>query len=309
MPVVAFHSSLDSPADWEPALRRHLPDLDWRTDERPGDPAEVQAVLAWKPPPGYFARFPGLRLVVNLGAGADALLGRDDLPAVPISRLNDPGMVRLMTSYVVFAVTRHARDIPAFEAAQRRREWRYIHPRPLDACRVGVLGLGELGAAAALALAAMGYTVRGWSRSPKSLPGIGCLHGEAGLRALLAATDVLVVMLPLTGATRGLLDAGMLALLPRGAALVNVGRGPVVAEAALVEALRSGRLGGATLDVFDREPLPPEHPLWAMENVLITPHIASITVPGEAAPDVAESIRRVLAGRPPLHEVQAGRGY
>ena len=144
MTVLRFHSLPDDPVAWRSALGAALPGLVWRDDTDPGDPAEVDVALVWKPPPGFFAGMTRLRLVVNLGAGVDSLLGRSDLPAVPIARLNDSGMVRLMTSYVVFAVLRYARDIPAFEAAQRRGEWHYIHPRSLSAPRVGVLGLGSV---------------------------------------------------------------------------------------------------------------------------------------------------------------------
>lgn len=304
MTVLRFHSAHDDPVAWEAALRPLLPGLDFRLG---GPPEDVEVVLAWQPPPGFFAGMARLQLVVNLGAGVDRLLTRDDLPPVPVSRLNDAGMVALMNSYVAFAVTRHARDIVAFEAAQRRGEWHYIHPRPLASWRVGVLGLGELGAPAAQLLAQMGYDVRGWSRTAKDVPGVTCRTGA--LHAFLAETDICVVLLPLTMATRGLLDAAALAALPRGACFVNASRGAVVDEPALVAALRSGHVAEATLDAFAVEPLPPGHPFWAMPNVLVTPHLASITVPEAAAVDVAESIRRVGRGEPPLHQVDPVRGY
>ncbi len=188
-------------------------------------------------------------------------------------------------------------------------EWRYIHPRPLSAIRVGVLGLGELGRAAAEALARTGFDVRGWARSEKSIAGVKCLAGGATLDRFLSESDILVVMLPLTAETRGLLDRRRLDLLPEGAKLVNVSRGAIVDEAALLDALRGGRIAEATLDVFAVEPLPAEHPFWSMDNVLITPHLASITVPEDAARDVAESIRRVRSGAEPLHLIDPRRGY
>jgi glyoxylate/hydroxypyruvate reductase A len=218
-------------------------------------------------------------------------------------------MVQLMTSYVLFAVIRHARDIGAFERAQRRGEWHYIHPRPLSTFRVGVLGLGELGGAAAEALARLGFDVRGWARSPKIIAGVRCVSGPEALDSFLAESDILVVMLPLTSQTHGLLDVRRLGLLPRGAGLVNVSRGAIIDEAALIEALRSGAVAQATLDAFTVEPLPAGNPFWGMDNVLITPHLASITVPEDAARDVAESIRRVRAGREPLHRIDPQRGY
>ncbi len=306
MGAVAFHSGLDDPEAWGRALAAALPGVDFRVSPNLGDPAEIEAALVWRPPAGFFAPMRNLKLVVNLGAGVDSLVGRDDLPPVPIARLNDPGMVQLMTSYVVFAVTRYARDIHLFERAQRRGEWQYIHPRALGGISVGVLGLGELGGPAAAALAGMGYRVTGWSRSPKEIPGV---RWEASLDAVLAGSEILVVLVPLTPGTRGLIGARELALLPPGAKLVNACRGAVVPEGPLLAALQQGQVGEATLDVFDTEPLPPGHPFWAMPNVLITPHLASITVPEAAAMDVAESIRRVGRGEPPLHQVNPARGY
>lgn len=306
--AVLFYSEFDDPRAWGEALKANLPGLDFRVWPDVGDPDEIRHVLAWKAFEGFFAPFRNLAQVVNLGAGVDALIGRDDLPDVPISRLSDPGMMALMRGYVLLSVLRYARDFPAFEAAQRRREWRYIHPRPLDAIKVGVLGLGHLGAAAAAGLAEAGLDARGWDMAPKSVPGVRC-YGADERDAFLADLEILVNMMPLTPATTGMIDARLLAALPRGARFVNASRGHVVDEPALVEALRSGQIGAATLDVFHVEPLPPEHPFWDMENVLITPHLASITVPAAAARDVAESIRRVCAGGEPLHRVDPRRGF
>lgn len=303
---IAFHSAHDDPEAWERALRPHLPGMELRVG---GDPSGVVAALVWKPPPGFFAPYRDLRLVVNLGAGVDALLRRDDLPALPISRLNDSGMVRLMCSYVTHAVTHYARDFHLFERAQRRGEWHYIHPRALSSHRVTVLGLGELGGAAARALAAMGYDVTGWARTPKSLTGVRCVHGEGALRPALAEADTVVLLLPSTPATRGLIGAEQLGWMKRGVNLINVARGDLLDEHALLAALRDGQVAEATLDVFPTSPLPGDHPYWRMENVRVTPHLASITIPEEAAQDVAESIRRVLRGEPPLHQVDPARGY
>lgn len=307
--ALVFYSAHDDAAAWRRALLAELPELDFRLAPEIGDPDDVRYVLAWKPPTGFFAPFRNLRLVVNLGSGVDSLVGRADLPDVPISRLSDRGMVSLMTSYVLFAVIRYARDIHAFERAQRRGAWHYIHPRALNTFRVGVLGLGELGGAAAKGLAGVGFDVRGWSRTPKAVAGVKCAAGLESLDGFLAECDMVVIMLPITPETRGLLDARRLGLLPKGAKLINVSRGAVVDEPALITALGSGQIAEATLDVFAVEPLPAGHPFWSMENVLITPHLASITVPEDAAVDVAESIRRVRSGAPPLHLIDPRRGY
>jgi glyoxylate/hydroxypyruvate reductase A len=307
--ALIFFSTFDDCEAWKKTLVSELPDLDFRTDPAEGDPADVHYALVWKPPAGFFARFPNLRMVTNLGAGVDSLVARDDLPDVPISRLSDTGMVSLMTSYVLFSVIRYARDIHIFERAQRRGEWQYVHPRALSDIKVGVLGLGELGAPAAQALAGLGFDVHGWSRSLKQIGDVKCSAGLDRLDTFLNDIEILVVMLPLTPETRTLLDARRLGLLPKGAKLVNASRGAVVDEAALIAALQSGQIAEATLDVFTVEPLPKGHVFWTMENVLITPHLASITVPDAAAREVAESIRRVRQGLAPLHLVDARRGY
>lgn len=307
--ALIFFSDFDDAEVWRKTLLLELPDLDFRTDPSAGDPADIRYALVWKPPSGFFARFPNIALVTNLGAGVDSLVGRNDLPEVPISRLSDNGMVSLMTSYVMFSVIRYAREIHIFERAQRRGEWHYVHPRALSDIKVGVLGLGELGAPAAQALAGLGFDVRGWSRSAKTIEGVRCSAGLDALDGFLTEIEILVVMLPLTADTRGLLDGRRLWLLPQGAKLINASRGAVVDEAALIAALQSGQIAESTLDVFTVEPLPAGHVFWRMDNVLITPHLASITVPEAAAREVAESIRRVRGGLPPLHQINPRRGY
>lgn len=304
---MVFYSALDSFEAWRTALAAEGVALRQADDIE--DVGDVRQALVWKPPHGFFARFPNLGLVVNLGAGVDALVGRDDLPDVPITRLSDPKMARMMAGYVLFAVLRHARDIPAFERAQREGLWHYIHPRDPETISVGVLGLGELGLAAATECARQGFRVHGWSSSQKSIDGIETSAGPDALEAVLKQSDILVCMLPQTAATRGLLAAGRLAQMKRGAAFVNVSRGSIVDEPALVEALRSGHIAEATLDVFATEPLPPESPLWRMENVLITPHLASVALPGSAARQIGENIRRLRAGEPLLGQVDPRRGY
>ena len=307
--TLLFYSELDNAATWRRAMQAELPDMNFHVFPDMPDPASVTAVLVWSPPLGFFEPLTNLRLIVNLGAGVDSLAARGDLPNVPIVRLSDPAMVGLMTSYVLFAVIRYARYFDIFETVQRQAEWHYIEPRPLSTVKVGVLGLGELGAAAAGALAGLGLDVKGWSRSPKHLPGVTCVHGPDALDALISDVEILVVMLPLTQETKGLIDEARLRRMKPGAKLINVARGSIIDEDALIAVLREGHLGGATLDVFAREPLPSESALWRMPNVLLTPHLASIPVPEFAAKVVAESIRRIRRGEPPLHRIDPARGY
>jgi glyoxylate/hydroxypyruvate reductase len=305
--LMAFHSAHDDFNAWRAALAAENIELS-RADEIE-DSGRVRQALVWKPPHGFFARFPNLGLVVNLGAGVDALVGRDDLPDVPITRLSDPKMARMMAGYVLFAVLRHARNIPAFERAQRERRWHYIHPRDPETISIGVLGLGELGLTAATECARQGFRVRGWSNSLKSIDGIETSAGPDALDAILRNSDIVVCLLPQTGKTRGLLNAGRLTQMKRGAAFVNVSRGSIVDEPALIEGLRTGHIAEATLDVFATEPLPSESPLWTMDNVLITPHLASIALPASAARQIGENVRRLRTGEPLLGRVDPNRGY
>lgn len=305
--LMAFYSAHDDFNAWRAALA--VEDVELRQADDIVEAGRVRHALVWKPPHGFFARFPNLGLVVNLGAGVDALVGRADLPDVPITRLSDPKMARMMAGYVLFAVLRHARNMPAFERAQRERRWHYIHPRDPETISVGVLGLGELGLTAAMECVRQGFRVRGWSSSPKVVDGIETSAGLDALEAVLRNSDIVVCMLPQTPATRGLLDAGRLAQMQPGACFVNVSRGSIVDEPALVEALRTCHIAEATLDVFATEPLPSESPLWTLDNVLITPHLASIALPASAARQIGENVRRSRTGEPLLSRVDPGRGY
>lgn len=307
--ALLFYSEFDDPVEWSSAVKVHIPSLDFRVYPDVGDPREVKYALVWKPFSGFFKSLKNLSLVINLGAGVDSLAGRTDLPNVPVSRLCDSGMIALMKSYVLFAAIRYARTIPEFEQAQRRGEWYYIHPRPLSKIKVGVLGLGKLGSAVAAALGELGFDTRGWDFMQKSIPGVKSFSDPGQWEAFLSDVEIFVNMLPLTAQTRGKIDARVFNSLRRGTKFINASRGEVVDEVALLEALKSGQIGGATLDAFVNEPLPAAHPFWKMENVLITPHLASITVPEVAARDVAESIRRVSRGDEPLNRVHLERGF
>ncbi|HEY0295575.1 MAG TPA: glyoxylate/hydroxypyruvate reductase A [Bordetella sp.] len=310
MGTLVFYSAFDDFGTWKRALQAQAPALRVLHWQEADDPQAVDYALVWKPPEGFFRGMTRLKLIVNLGAGVDSLVSRADLPeGVPITRISDPQMARMMAGYVLFATLRHARDIPYFEQAQRRGEWAYRHPRNPEDIRVAVLGLGELGARAASELRRQGLTVLGWSRSPRQIEGVRCHAGMETLDTVLAQADILVVMLPLTPQTRGLLDRDRLSRLPRGAAVVNVARGALVDQAALTELLQGGHIGSATLDVFEREPLPADDPLWRMPNVLITPHLASVAIPASAARQISNNLARVAAGQAPANRINPRLGY
>jgi len=308
--ALLFQSSIDSAERWSAELRRLLPDLEIRIWPHIGDAAEIDTALVWRPPAGLFASLPKLKLIAALGAGVDHVLADPHLPTgVPVVRIIDPYMTASMSEYVKLQVLRLHRQDPLYRAQQRQGIWREW-PQPNAAeRRVGVLGLGELGRDAALKLSVLGFDVAGWSRTERKVRGIACFHTAEGLRTLLARSEILVCLLPLTPTTEGILDAALFARLPRGAAIVNCARGRHLVEADLTAALDSGQLSAAVLDVLRDEPLPPQHPFWSDPRIMITPHVAAATHAATAATVVADNLRRLRQGRPLLHVVDRVRGY
>ncbi|SEM22631.1 glyoxylate/hydroxypyruvate reductase A [Roseovarius azorensis] len=254
-----------------------------------------------------FTPFTRARAVLNLWAGVEDVVGNPTL-RIPLARMVDHGLTQGMMEWVTGHVLRHHLGMDAHIHGQDG-VWRKTIPPLAQDRPVTVLGLGALGRACAEALRALGFAVTGWSRSPKDIPGINCLAGDAGLRDALRTAEILVLLLPLTAQTENLLNTARLALLPRGAVIVNPGRGPLIDDDALLDALDAGHVGHATLDVFRVEPLPPDHPYWAHPRVTVTPHIASETRPDTAAQVIAENIRRGEAREPFLHLVDRKTGY
>lgn len=302
-------SSSDSARDWAQALHRFLPDLEVRAWPEAGDPADIDLALVWKPPPGVLKNFPNLKLIASLGMGVDHIFQDPELPDVPVTRLVDESIKTQMAEYVALECLRIHRRADAYDAFQREGRWQPLPARDIGRCPVGIMGLGEIGSAVARALSGLGFPVLAWSRGPKTLAGVESFAGAAGLEPFLGACRVLVCVLPLTPATENLIDAGLLAKLPQGAWFINIARGAHVVDEDLLAALTAGHLSGATLDVFRREPLPVDHPFWTHPKVRITPHVAGLTVAESAAPQVAENIRRALAGEALLNRVERERGY
>ena len=278
-------------------------------------PDEVEAervdylVFAGSGPVRDFSPYRRLKAILSLWAGVDGLLERD-LPAdVPLCRMVEDGLTLGMVDYVSGHVLRHHLDIDRHIANQPIAEWEPDFPPLARDRRVGVLGLGVLGTACAQALAGHGFRVSGWSRTEKRIPGMECRHGAEGLETILRESEILVLLLPHTPDTERLLDAGRLALMPEGAVLINAARGPLIDHESLLGALDAGRIRHATLDVFDREPLPAEHPYWRHPRVTVTPHIASVTRPPTASEAIVAQIARAERGEPLLHVVDRGRGY
>ena len=289
--AVAGH---DAPR-WRDAFVERLPEA--RVHLWPDAPRTVDFAALWKPPAELFTSVTVRRAIANLGAGVDALLAVPTLPRdVPIIRLEDAGMAEQMAEYVTLAVLDAFRERERYAIQQRQRRW---SPRPRGAkpaFGIGLLGLGVLGQAVARPLRALGFPLTGWSRTPRALDGIETFSGSEGLDAVLARSRVVVCMLPLTAATRGLLDRERLARLPRGAHVVNVARGPLVVDDDLLALLDEGHIGSATLDVFVAEPLPPSHRFWHHPAVTITPHVSASTLIDVSAAQVADRFRAITRG-------------
>ncbi len=307
---VLFLAQEETAERWRAPLEAALAgeSLHWTPAEV--DPDRVDVVLTAVPPPGALAPFRRLRLIQSLWMGVDSLLADETLPgAVPIARMIDPTMTRAMVeSALAHALAAHLR-LDEFARLQRERRWRPLRNPTADRRRVGVLGLGELGAAVAHALAGLGFRVAGWSRTSKDLAGVRCLAGPGEFDEFLGAADILIVLLPLTPATRGIVDRRLLAALPRGAVLINLARGALVNDTDLLAALDAGKLRHAVLDVFGTEPLPAQSAYWAHPHVTVTPHVAAVTDPSTAAEFVAANLRRLRAGEPLAGLVDRRRGY
>jgi len=285
---------------WQRALLAALPEANW-LDLAAGraDPAAVEAAVVANPLPGSLSGLPNLKLIQSLWAGVDRLLADATLPTdVPLARMVDPAMTAAMAETALWATLALHRGFFAYARRQREGRWQVHAQRRADEIRVSVLGRGQLGSAAAERIAQQGYRTRGWS-----------LRDGAPLAPLLAETDIVVNLLPLTSATRGLIDARFLAALPPQASVVNLARGGHVVEADLLAALDSGRLRHAVLDVFDTEPLPAGHAFWQHPRVTLLPHAAALTDPRSAAVIAAANLRAARDGLPLRHLVDRVKGY
>ncbi len=275
----------------------------------------MRYAAVWRPPPGLLAELPQLAAIFSLGAGVDHLLSDPRLPDVPVARIVDPDLTARMSEWVVLNCLMHLRQTRRYARQQRERLWDDDDDQPAARdVRVGILGLGELGRDAAAKLKALGFRVAGWSAGPKSAPGLQCFHGPDGLDAMLAETDILVCLLPLTPQTRGILNARLIAKLPRdgrlgGPVLLNAGRGGLQVEADILAALESGALKGASLDVFENEPLANDSPLWRHPAVFVTPHNAALSHPDAVAAAIADQILAHERGESLRNVVDRGRGY
>lgn len=307
--TVLYKANMVRGAEWATFFAERAPHLPFRLWPDIGDPADVRYLVAWVPPDDIATTFPNLELILSVGAGVDQF-DATKLPAhIPLVRMLERGIAETMVEYVIMAVLGLHRDLLQFINQQKAQVWREIRITPAKRRRVGVMGLGQLGQAVLERLKAFEFPLLGWNRSPREIAGVACYAGTDTLPNFLAQSDILVCLLPLTNETRGILNADLFARLPRGAGLVNVGRGPHLVEADFLAALASGALSGAVLDVTDPEPLPAGHRFWSHPRILLTPHNASMTSPDTAVDFVLDVIARHRRGEDLPGLVDRTRGY
>lgn len=320
MKILFYTPHADDAPAWIASLARALPSSEVRLWS-PGDTGDTDYAVLWRPPREFFTPRPSLRAVFALGAGVDAVLALErrapgTLPAgVPLVRLEDTGMAEQMAEYAIHAALRYLRRFDEYELAQRAHAdagtapWQALTPHPRESFHIGVLGLGALGAHVAKALASLGFTVRGYSRTEKTLDGVATFAGQSELPVFLGGLKMLVNLLPSTRETDGILNRDTFSQLARGAYLVNLARGTHLVERDLIGALDEGQLAAATLDVFAQEPLPSEHPFWRMPRITITPHISALTLREPAIEQIARKIEALARGEKIGGIVDMLRGY
>lgn len=306
---VLYKADPDRGRVWAEIFSRRAPEIEFYVWPETGDMAKVDYLVAWEPPPALVEKLPNLKVLFSSGAGVDHL-DFSTIPAdVPIVRMVESGIVDGMIEYATLAVLALHRDLFDYMRQQAAGKWQPIKVVPAAARRVGVMGLGVLGQAVLARLGTFGFSLSGWSRTTKDIPGVVCHAGADTLEFFLNQCDILICLLPLTDETKGILGRHTLAALPRGAALINVGRGAHLDQQALLDALDSGHLSAAVLDVCVPEPLPAPHPFWRHPRILMTPHIASMTQPETAALVVLDNIARHRNGEPLLGVIDRFKGY
>ncbi|HVI88604.1 MAG TPA: glyoxylate/hydroxypyruvate reductase A [Dongiaceae bacterium] len=306
--TILYAGDADEADQWLNAVREINPGLSFRCWPEIGPVEEIDFVIVGGRLRGEFPQLPKLRGIQSTWAGVNHLMQSASLPAgVPVARMVDDGLTCSMSEYLAFQVLDHLRQGSVLRQAQHENRW--LEGLQVRHGTIGIMGLGALGVDVARQFAALNLALRGWSRTPKSVPGVSCYAGMEQLNDFLAGCDLLICLLPLTPETRGILSGALLARLPQGACLINAARGPHLMDDDLIAALDSGHLSRAVLDVFHVEPLPADHPFWRHPRITVTPHIAAITRAGTGAALIVENYRRALAGQELVNQVDRQLGY
>ncbi|CDX11444.1 2-ketoacid reductase [Mesorhizobium plurifarium] len=309
-PCVLFLWEQGNALEWKTFMERFAGDIDFRVFPDVGDRAEVDYIMTWMPPLGEIEKYPNVKAIFSIGAGVSHILRDPNVPRdIPIVRLTDDALSLDMSLYALHWTLHFHRGFDHYLRQKQPKVWKR-HPYPANEDRkVGVLGLGEIGGKVAELLRDVHFDVGGWSRSKKNIQGVSCFVGEEGLAQLLRQSEILISVLPPTPETSGLLNEARLRLMPKGAFLINMGRGDAVVDDDLVKVLDEGHLAGAVLDVFREEPLPSLSPYWSHPSVVVTPHAAAPTNVKYGAKRIAENIMKMESGRPPHPLYNASLGY
>src|SRR6478609_9245667 len=307
--IVDLDKYIGTAAAWRDTFAARLPDLEIRIWPDAGQSADIEYLAFMHPDFDALPIFPNLKAMFSRSAGVESFIKHPRLPKVPLGKVEPPGGDPMMTEYVVMHVLRFHRDMPAYQAAQANREWRRVPIARPEQRRIGFLGFGMMAKAPALVLKSLGFPVSAWVRSARPTAEVPIFHGPDQLESFLAQTDIAVCLLPLTPETEGIFCARTFAMMPRGAMLVNVGRGKHVVNDDLIAALDSGQLSYAALDALYPEPLPPENPLWLHPKVTVMPHVARRPTVAQLVTEIVANIRSLRAGGRPLQEVDVTRGY
>ena len=307
--IVDLDKYIGNPKAWRNTFAEEIPDLEIRIWPDAGNLEEIGYLAFMRPNFDVLPDFPNLKAMFSRSAGVEAFINHPRMPKVPLGKIEPPGGDPMMTEYVVMHVLRFHRDMPGYQAAQANREWRRTRIVRPEERRIGFLGYGMMAKAPALVLKSLGFPVQAWVRNPREDAEITLFHGGDQLAPFLGQTDIAVCLLPLTRETEGLFCARTFAMMPKGAMLVNVGRGKHVVETDLIAALDSGRLSYAALDALWPEPLPPESPLWLHPKVTVMPHVARRPTVAQLVTEIAANIRSIEAGGGLLQEVEPELGY
>jgi glyoxylate/hydroxypyruvate reductase A len=290
-------------------FRQKLPDQEFRVWPDVGDVNDIHYALAWRPPNGELAKLPKLKAILSFAAGIDHMTGDPHLPKnVPIVRAVSDASKQTMSSFCAAQVLRFHHRLDLYAEFQKQGVWKQVLPRDMSETTVGILGLGALGLDLAQRLVALGFPVNGWSRSGASVDGVKVFHVKQFVDCLAAST-VVICLLPLTDETRGILDAKAFAAMPKDSYVINVARGGHVVVPDLIAAIDSGHLAGATLDVFEPEPLPADSPLWKHPKITVTPHTSGRMSSARVASNMVELLKQVTSGAPLRNTVDWSKGY